>query len=134
MPSRKISDLHPLLQVAYKDALVLWVQVYPQLPVPFLTCTHRPNTEQTALYAQGRTKPGKVVTNAKKGQSPHNFLPALAFDIAFQDKERMWEVGLFEKFAGIIEQVSDSVLWGGRFQSFVDRPHFELKNWKKYIK
>jgi peptidoglycan L-alanyl-D-glutamate endopeptidase CwlK len=27
---------------------------------------------QSALYAQGRTKPGKIVTNARAGQSKHN--------------------------------------------------------------
>lgn len=29
--------------------------------------------EQTELYAQGRTKPGKIVTNAKPGTSAHNY-------------------------------------------------------------
>jgi len=29
--------------------------------------------EQDALYAQGRTRPGRRVTNAKGGQSNHNF-------------------------------------------------------------
>ena len=29
--------------------------------------------EQDALYAQGRTKPGRIVTNARGGQSNHNF-------------------------------------------------------------
>src|SRR5258708_12842627 len=33
----------------------------------------RTKAEQDALYAQGRTTPGKVVTNAKGGQSMHNY-------------------------------------------------------------
>ena len=34
---------------------------------------------QDALYAQGRTTPGAIVTNAKGGQSPHNY--GLAVDV-----------------------------------------------------
>src|SRR3977135_4181957 len=35
--------------------------------------------EQDALFAQGRTKPGQIVTNAKGGQSNHNY--GLAVDL-----------------------------------------------------
>ena len=35
--------------------------------------------EQDELYAQGRTKPGKIVTNAKGGKSNHN--SGLAIDV-----------------------------------------------------
>ncbi len=48
----------------------------------FLTCTHRSNEEQAELYAQGRTKSGKILTRCKPGKSRHNSLPAMAFDIA----------------------------------------------------
>lgn len=41
--------------------------------------TLRTFAEQDALYAQGRTKPGSIVTYAKGGQSYHNF--GLAVDI-----------------------------------------------------
>ena len=37
-----------------------------------VVCTHRPDHEQAELYAQGRIKPGPIVTNAKPGQSAHN--------------------------------------------------------------
>ena len=40
--------------------------------------TYRSFDEQNHLYAQGRTKPGKIVTYAKGGQSYHNF--GLAFE------------------------------------------------------
>jgi peptidoglycan L-alanyl-D-glutamate endopeptidase CwlK len=36
--------------------------------------------EQNVLYAQGRTKPGNIVTNAKSGSSYHNY--GLAIDFA----------------------------------------------------
>lgn len=52
-----------------------------------LICTFRDNEAQDALYAQGRTKPGRIVTRAKGGKSKHNAtLPngtpaAEAFDV-----------------------------------------------------
>jgi peptidoglycan LD-endopeptidase CwlK len=39
----------------------------------------RTYAEQDALYAQGRTTPGNIVTNARAGYSNHNF--GIAFDI-----------------------------------------------------
>lgn len=42
--------------------------------------------EQNALYAQGRTKPGRIVTNARGGQSYHNF--GLAFDFCIVRRGR----------------------------------------------
>ena len=46
----------------------------------------RGEEEQNALYAQGRTKPGNIVTNAKFGYSNHNFSAALDFGI-FKDNK-----------------------------------------------
>ena len=51
-----------------------------------VTCTFRSAQEQNELYAQGRTKPGKIVTNAVAGKSAHNYrigqVPAsLAVDV-----------------------------------------------------
>jgi len=45
-----------------------------------ITQALRTNEEQNELYAQGRTKPGNIVTNAKGGQSMHNY--GLAIDFA----------------------------------------------------
>lgn len=39
----------------------------------------RTYAQQDALYAQGRTKPGKIVTKAPGGYSPHNFACAVDF-------------------------------------------------------
>jgi peptidoglycan L-alanyl-D-glutamate endopeptidase CwlK len=44
-----------------------------------ITSTYRSNEEQAALYAQGRTKPGAIVTNARPGDSYHNW--RCAFDV-----------------------------------------------------
>lgn len=75
---------------------------------------------QNALYAQGRTTPGKVVTNAKCGDSLHNY--GVAFDICF-DSKTPYE-GPWEKVGAIGESLG--LEWGGRWTTFVDRPHFQL--------
>lgn len=83
MSSRAISDLHPdvqpLVRKALADCAADGIEV-------LVTCTFRSAQEQTELYAQGRTKPGKIVTNAPAGKSSHNFrigqVPAaLAIDV-----------------------------------------------------
>lgn len=128
--SRSKTDLHPDLVFIYEQAEAEFKRLYPELPQPFITCTHRSVQEQNDLYAIGRTLPGKRVTNAKGGQSPHNFMPSLAYDIAFigLDKKTKWDGYLFDKFAACYK--SAKVMWGGNFQSLPDKPHTELKDWK----
>lgn len=48
--------------------------------------------EQNALYAQGRTKKGNIVTNAKGGQSFHNYGVACDFALMTKDgKSLIWD-------------------------------------------
>ena len=81
--SRLLSELHPQVEAMCRTFMAGCAA--KGLDV-LITCTYRSRAEQDELYAQGRTKPGKIVTNAKGGQSSHNFTmggkPAsLAFDI-----------------------------------------------------
>lgn len=130
MPSRKITDCVPSLQYAFEYATTEWEKKYSCLPKPFLTCTHRSYDEQAELYAIGRTKPGRKVTNAKPGTSKHNINPSKAFDIAFVslNKKLDWSPDLFKKFADIIkEKYKNEIVWGGDFKTISDAPHFETK-------
>lgn len=127
MASRKIEDCHPTLQKAWSDGLRTFLYMNPGEPEPFLTCTYRSNKEQMELYAQGRTEPGKVVTQIKRN-GKHNQKPAMAFDIAFKKKNGTldWSPILFQKFAYILAIQQPQVKWGGDWQSFKDYPHFEI--------
>ena len=126
MATRDIKDAVPQLQVAYVAAKKEYQTLYPTAPQPFLTCVHRSNEEQAQLYAQGRTTKGKIVTNAKAGQSKHNKMPSEAFDIAFitLDKKLSWKPIYFKRFADIIK--TKGIKWGGDFKSIPDAPHFEI--------
>ena len=86
-----------------------------------VTSTLRSFKEQQALYDQGRKSPGKVVTNAQPGSSYHNF--GLAFDIAFRVGGKITWDGPWETVGAIGRSIG--LRWGGDFQKFKDRPHFE---------
>lgn len=107
--------------------------------------TLRTNAEQDALYAQGRTKlydaNGKKlgkVTNAKAGQSIHNY--GLAFDIVLLlDKNRdgsfesaSWDIvadydkdGTSDWMEATNYFKSKGWEWGGDWNSLKDYPHFQ---------
>jgi peptidoglycan L-alanyl-D-glutamate endopeptidase CwlK len=90
--------------------------------------------EQDALYAQGRTKPGKKVTNAKGGQSVHNY--GFAFDIvliidgkdASWDTAKDWDGDKKSDWMEVVSYLKDhGWTWGGDWKSFKDLPHFDKK-------
>jgi peptidoglycan L-alanyl-D-glutamate endopeptidase CwlK len=97
-----------------------------------ITHTLRTIEEQDALYKQGRTKPGKKVTNAKGGQSYHNY--GMAFDICLvvDGKTASWDMEQdFDKDheADWMEVVHIAKKygweWGGEWPKFKDAPHFQ---------
>jgi peptidoglycan L-alanyl-D-glutamate endopeptidase CwlK len=136
MASRSLTDLNEILVDAYNKACAEYLLLYPQNSQPFITCTYRSNDEQNALYAQGRTAKGAKVTNAVAGSSPHNYKPSAAFDIAFISlgKKLDWSKTNFRLFADIIVKIQPLVVCGIDFKSLPDAPHFELKDWRKYVK
>jgi peptidoglycan L-alanyl-D-glutamate endopeptidase CwlK len=84
--------------------------------------------EQNALFAQGRTKKGKIVTNARGGQSWHNY--GLAVDFAFvTNGEVDWSDALYRKIGGWAKTVG--LEWGGAWHSIVDLPHVQQINGMK---
>lgn len=96
-----------------------------------VTATRRTISEQDRLYAQGRTAPGQKVTNAKGGQSPHNF--GLAFDFCPLDSNGKpdWNAprNVWNKVGEIAE--AHGMTWGGHFKSLLDLPHIEHPRWRE---
>lgn len=145
MASRDKKDLHDILASAYIKTCEIYKQKYPNSPQPFLTCTHRNNQEQELLFNQpkdGKDNNGngiiddksEKVTQARAGQSPHNYNPSLAFDIGFITLKQTlsWDIINFKLFAEIIKTVEPLVECGIDWK-FKDAPHFQLKNWKNYL-
>lgn len=94
----------------------------------FVSEGFRSMERQAELYAQGRTKPGKVVTNAKPGESLHN--TGRAVDIVF-DSNNPWADSHPWELAGKVGEsiamaMGVKVSWGGRWAGLKDLPHWEL--------
>lgn len=133
----RIKLLHPKLR---DEALSIYNDCLKELTGNArlrFTHTLRTFAEQNELYATGRSKPGKVVTNARGGFSYHNY--GLAIDIVLlvdknndgvfesvawdtkgdydKDKKSDWLeiVNLFKQYGWT---------WGGDWK-FYDAPHFE---------
>ena len=89
-----------------------------------VTSTYRDGESQNALYAQGRTAPGKIVTNAKAGESFHNYrcavdvVPLVAGKPRWDVKDEVWQtIGKLGKEAGLE--------WAGDWVKFKETAHFQ---------
>jgi len=119
--SREIELLHPELQSLCDQFIT---ECARKGLIVGISQTWRSKAEQDALYAQGRTKPGSIVTNCCYPYSPHNW--GLAFDIYRKDGKGAYfdADGWFKKCGQVGKKLG--LFWGGDFRSFVDQPHFEL--------
>lgn len=124
--SRKIEDMVPKMQELY----YLFEDKMAEAGIPFMvTSTYRSPEEQANLYAQGRTKPGKIVTWVK--HSKHN--DRKAFDIAILKMGvPVWDVKIsvdgddipdYEEAGQIGMEIG--LTWGGSWKK-KDYCHFEL--------
>lgn len=104
-----------LIKRAYKEG------IYVQISSGF-----RSFADQNALYAQGRTKSGNVVTNARGGYSNHNFGLAIDYFLVSDDGSKaLWTVDdKWRRVAAIGKELGFS--WGGDWKSFPDYPHLEM--------
>ncbi|MEK8215487.1 M15 family metallopeptidase [Paenibacillus sp. FSL L8-0463] len=128
---KHLIGLHPVLAAA---TVALIERCYARGVNIIITQGLRTIEEQNALYAQGRTKPGKIVTNAKGGSSYHNFGLAIDFVLLLPDgKQVSWDLkrdGDCDKTADWMEVVQEAKAlgfeWGGDFVSIKDAPHFQM--------
>lgn len=88
-----------------------------------ITSTYRDNESQGALYAQGRSTPGPRVTNARPGESFHNyriafdFVPIVAGKAQWNDEKTFTRCGEIGEACGLE--------WAGRWRSFKEMAHFQ---------
>jgi peptidoglycan L-alanyl-D-glutamate endopeptidase CwlK len=80
--------------------------------------------EQNSLYEQGRSKPGRIVTNARGGYSNHNF--GIAFDIGVFEGGRYLDESPAYKAVGALG-IKLGLEWGGNWKTIQDEPHFQLR-------
>jgi len=123
--SRRIEDLHPAVQAKCRAHIAA---CHAEGLDFLITSTYRDAAEQAALYAQGRTAPGKIVTNAKPGQSMHNY--RLAYDVVpMRNGKPVWgnarpeDAALWARIGELGE--AQDLEWAGRWRKFREMPHFQ---------
>ena len=122
--SRSLNDLLPIVRVRVKVFIAACaddgIHIIP-------TSTFRDVESQNELYAQGRTKPGRIVTNAKGGFSFHQYkcavdvVPIVAGKPRWDVEDDVWQkIGALGKEAGLE--------WAGEWVHFKEMPHFQYTN------
>ncbi len=120
---RDLSELLPLAQTACR---LLFQECYKAgIKNIFITETYRSQARQNYLYAQGRTRPGQIVTWTLTS----NHTSRLAWDIAVGPPQSLYDVTTLNRVGGIARKLG--ITWGGDWVGSIDRPHFEIKpTWK----
>lgn len=126
---KKLEGLHPQLQNFFKELIKV-------SPYDFgITHGVRTAEEQNKLYQQGRTVPGKIVTNCDgyKLKSNHQAKTdgfGYAGDIAILINNKItWEEKYYKELANSARDLMQkyNIEWGGDWKNFKDLPHFEYK-------
>lgn len=119
---RRLQQTHPALASAVRAMIAdlsakgLVVEVVQGL---------RTFAEQDELYAKGRTKPGQIVTQARGGESNHNY--GLAVDLCpFTDDKPDWNAPMSAWAAIGTAAEKHGLEWGGQWKKFIDKPHVQL--------
>lgn len=125
--SRDPNDLHPDLKRAWEYLRDRFVALYPDAPEPRLSCTYRGKEEQEAAFKAGKSM-------VRFGESLHNYLPAYAFDVYFNDDRGTpvdksddradWDFVNFQRFGALAKEIG--LLWGGDWPGLVDGPHIQF--------
>ncbi len=124
--SRDITMCHPQLQLL---ANKLVTECKKQGLIVKLGECFRSVVEQDALYAQGRTTKGSIVTNARGTSYSSMHQWGVAFDVIRNDGKGAYNDSdnWFSKVAKIGKSLG--LEWGGDWTSPVDKPHFQLPQW-----
>jgi peptidoglycan L-alanyl-D-glutamate endopeptidase CwlK len=127
--SRRLEDLDPHVAAMARRHLAACAAAGVPCTVTF---TYRSMDTQAALYAKGRTAPGRIVTNARPGQSFHNF--GFAYDVVPDELAKLPRWGDTPAHQARTDAVwaivgrlgkAQGLRWGGDFTTLKDRPHFE---------
>jgi len=125
-----ITGLHPYV-LKQKNELV---RLTKQRGITIIiTDGYRSHEEQTRIYNQGRTTEGDIVTNAKAGQSLHNYGLAIDFALKLEDGSVIWDMEYDGNGNGKSDWMEVVAIakelgfeWGGDWNKFPDYPHLQM--------
>ncbi|MFZ0074965.1 M15 family peptidase [Exiguobacterium sp. RIT452] len=128
--AENLKNLHPAVEAGAKDLIRLSHSCY-NIDIR-ITQGYRTKKQQDALYDQGRSRAGEIVTNARGGESMHNY--GLAFDfVQMVDGDISYDLEYDGNNSGKSDWREVAAVgkalgfeWGGDWKRFVDYPHFEM--------
>lgn len=118
MSSRSLDDLLPWVKTKAEAFIAACANEGIDV---LITSTYRDSESQDALFAQGRTKPGKIVTNARGGYSWHNWRCAFDFVPLVNGKAQWEDLTLFARCGAIAEGCG--LEWAGRWKRMREYAH-----------
>lgn len=130
--------LHPAIRHEAIDTIELVEQGFPDNIRIRVVQGLRTIEEQNELYAQGRTKPGKIITKARGGKSYHNYSLAIDFALLYDNngdgrfEELSWDINKDfdrddKKDWNEVIEAFEAKGWesGGKWRTFKDYPHLQ---------
>lgn len=128
--AKNLATLEPAAQKKFRPFILRAKAIAASLGCEYVAISGtRGEAEQNALYAKGRTAPGRKVTNARYGYSNHNFGIALDFGVFRSGKYLdSSDPGKAEAVHRAVAAIAGDhgIDWGGNWRSFKDIPHFEV--------
>ena len=134
----RVALLHPSVRAEVKRLIEQAESGFPPSMAIRIVQGLRTIAEQDALYAQGRTKPGNKVTNAKGGSSFHNYGLAIDFAILTDTdgngtyNDLSWDIRRDNDKDGVADWLEVVKIfeaagwtWGGKWASLKDYPHLQ---------
>ncbi|WP_017691434.1 M15 family metallopeptidase [Paenibacillus sp. PAMC 26794] len=125
-----ITGLHPV--VAENEKLLVRKAVRRGIEI-VITHGYRSSEEQDALFNQGRSSAGNIVTNARGGESYHNYGLAIDFALRTPEGDVVWDMERDDNGNGeadwmeIVDLAKElGFTWGGDWANFPDYPHLQM--------
>ncbi len=134
----RVALLHPVVRAEVKKLIEQAEAGFPPSMAVRIVQGLRTIAEQDALYAQGRTKPGPIVTKAKGGSSFHNYGLAIDFAILTDTdgngsyNDLSWDIKRDNDKDGVADWLEVVRVfeaagweWGGKWATLKDYPHLQ---------
>lgn len=124
------SGLHPVVEKKKNELVKKAADIGIDI---LITDDFRSIDAQNSLHGQGRSKPGRIVTHARGGESYHNYGLAIDFALLLANGKAVWDTERDGNGNGKADwmEVADigkelGFAWGGDWHNFKDYPHLEM--------